>query len=138
MRTGVVDCAVYPIGFALTVSLQEVAPNASYLFPYVLHPLHIIVAKKSFDALSPDLQKVVMDAAQQVQKETIAGYLKGSYDKEAEAEYKSKGGKVLAPFPEADQVLFTKTAREVWEQTAKTVSKKAQENYQAVSKAIGG
>jgi TRAP-type C4-dicarboxylate transport system substrate-binding protein len=138
MRTGVVDCAVYPIGFALTVSLQEVAPNASYLFPYVLHPLHIIVAKKSFDALPADVQKVVMDAAQQVQKETIDSYLKGAYDKEAEAEYKAKGGKVLPPFPEADQAVFTKTAREVWEATANSVGKKAQENYQAVSKAIGG
>ena len=138
MRTGVVDCAVYPVGFALTVSLQEVAPNASYLFPYVLHPLHIIVSKKSFDTLSPDLQKVLTDAAQQVQKDTINGYLKGAYDKEAEAEYKTKGGKVLSPFPEADQALFTKTAREVWEQTANTVGKKAQDNYQTVSKAIGG
>ena len=42
------------IGFATTVSLQEVAPNASYLFPYVLHPLHIIVPKKAYDALPSD------------------------------------------------------------------------------------
>jgi TRAP-type C4-dicarboxylate transport system substrate-binding protein len=138
MRQGVVDCAVYPIGFALTVSLQEVAPNASYLFPYVLHPLNIIVSKKSFDGLTPDLQKVLIDAAQQVQKDTIAGYLKGDYDKEAEAEFVTKGGKALPAFPDADQDAFTKAAREVWEKTANEIGKKAQDNRVTVLKAIGG
>lgn len=128
MRTGVVDCAVYPVGFATTISLQEVAPNASYLFPYVLHPLHIIVSKKSFEALSPDLQKVLVDAAQAVEKKTIEGYLGGGYDKEAAAELTAKGGKILAPFPEADQTAFTATAREVWEKSAAEISKKAQDN----------
>jgi TRAP-type transport system periplasmic protein len=138
MRTGVVDCAVYPIGFATTVSLQEVAPYASYLFPYVLHPLNIIVSKKALDALPGDVQKIVADAAQQVQKETIDSYLKGTYDKEALGEFTRKGGKLLEPFPDADQTLFTKTAREVWETTAKELGQKAIENRTAVLKAIGG
>jgi TRAP-type C4-dicarboxylate transport system substrate-binding protein len=138
MRTGVVDCAVYPIGFATTVSLQEVAPNASYLFPYVLHPLNIIVSKKAYDALPADVQKIVADAAQQVQKETIESYLKGNYDREALAEYTQKGGKLLDPFPEADQTAFTKTAREVWEATAKELGAKAVENRSAVLKGVGG
>ncbi|MBM3573335.1 MAG: C4-dicarboxylate ABC transporter substrate-binding protein [Alphaproteobacteria bacterium] len=138
MRTGVVDCAVYPVGFAMTISLQEVAPNASYLFPYVLHPLHIIVAKKTFDGLSADLQKVLMDAAAEVQKSTIDGYMKGAYDKQAEGELAQKGGKLLQPFPGADQDAFTKTAREVWETTAKEIGKKAIDNREAVLEAIGG
>jgi TRAP-type C4-dicarboxylate transport system substrate-binding protein len=137
MRTGVVDCAVYPIGFATTVSLQEVAPNASYLFPYVLHPLNIIVSKKAFDALPADVQKIVSDTAQQIQKETIDNYLKGTYDKEALGEFIEKGGKLLQPFPEADQALFTKTAREVWETTAKELGPKAVANRTAVLQAIG-
>jgi TRAP-type transport system periplasmic protein len=138
MRTGVVDCAVYPIGFATTVSLQEVAPNASYLFPYVLHPLNIIVSKKAFDALPSDVQKIVADAAVEVQKATIDSYLKGTYDREALAEFTQKGGKLLQPFPDADQTSFTSTAREVWDTTAKELGPKALENRTAVLKGIGG
>jgi TRAP-type C4-dicarboxylate transport system substrate-binding protein len=137
MKTGVVDCAVYPIGFATTVSLQEVAPNASYLFPYVLHPLNLIVSKKSFDALPADVQKIVTDAAQQVQKQTIDSYLKGTYDRQAFEEFSQKGGRLLQAFPDADQALFTKTAREVWETTAKEIGPKAIENRTAVAKALG-
>jgi TRAP-type transport system periplasmic protein len=137
MQTGVVDCAVYPIGFATTISLQEVAPNASYLFPYVLHPLNIIASKKAFDALPADVQKIVGDSAQQVQKETIDKYLKGAYDKEAAVDFTKKGGKPIQPFSNTDQETFTKAAREVWDTTAKELGKKAEENRTVVLKALG-
>ena len=137
MKTGVVDCAVYPIGFANTISLQEVAPNASYLFPYVLHPLNLIVAKKAFDALPADVQKIVVDAAQEVEKKTVANYVNGDFDKVAHAEFAQKGGKLLAPFSAADQAAFQKAARAIWETEAKEIGKKAQENREAVLKAIG-
>jgi TRAP-type C4-dicarboxylate transport system substrate-binding protein len=137
MRTGVVDCAVYPIGFATTISLQEVAPNASYLFPYVLHPLNLIVARKSFDALPADVQKIVADAAQQVQKATIENYVKGNYDRQAFGEFTQKGGKQIEAFPAADQDTFTKTAREVWETTAKELGAKAIESRTSLLKALG-
>lgn len=136
MKTGVVDCAVYPIGFANTISLQEVAPYAAYLFPYVLHPLNLIVSKKSFEALPPDVQKIVQDAAQQVQRETVASYVKGDFDKIATAEFLQKGGKLLAPFSAADQAAFQKAARDVWEREAKAIGPKAQENREAVLKAM--
>lgn len=136
MKTGVVDCAVYPIGFANTISLQEVAPNAAYLFPYVLHPLNLIVSKKAFDALPADVQKIVEEAAQQVQKATIAAYLKGDFDKAATAEFQKKGGKLLEPFPAADQLRFQTVARDVWEREAKAIGAKAQEHREAVLKAL--
>lgn len=136
MKTGVVDCAVYPIGFANTISLQEVAPNAAYLFPYVLHPLNLIVSKKAFDALPPDVQKIVQDAAREVEKQTVAAYVSGEFDKVANAEFAKKGGKLLAPFPAADQAAFQKAARDIWEKEAKVIGAKAQENREAVLKAI--
>jgi TRAP-type C4-dicarboxylate transport system substrate-binding protein len=137
MSRGVVDCAVYGTGLAGTISLQEVAPYASYLFPYVLHPLHIIVSKKSFDSLPADVQQVMMDAAKAVEKKTFDGYVKGDFDKQAAAELSQKGLKLLPPFPEADQELFTKTAREVWETTAAAIGKKAQDNHQMLLSAFG-
>lgn len=138
MQTGVVDCAVYPLGFANTISLQEVAPNAAYLFPYVLHPLNLIVSKTAFDSLPGDVQKIVQDAAQEVEKLTVAAYVKGDYDKVATPEFLQKGGKLLAPFPAADQAAFQKAARDIWDREAKAIGKKAQENHEAVLKAIGG
>lgn len=137
MKTGVVDCAVYPIGFANTISLQEVAPYAAYLFPYVLHPLNLIVSKKAFDTLPPEVQKIVQDAAQEVQKLTVAAYVNGEFDKVATAEFLKKDGKLLAPFSAADQAAFQKAARDIWEREAKEIGKKAQENREAVLKGIG-
>ena len=137
MQTGVVDCAVYPIGFANTISLQEVAPNAAYLFPYVLHPLNLIVSKKAFDSLPGDVQKIVQDAAQQVEKETVDAYVKGDYEKTAIPQFQQKGGKLLAPFSAADQAAFQKAARDIWDREAKAIGAKAQENHEAVLKAIG-
>ena len=137
MKTGVIDCAVYPIGFANTISLQEVAPHASYLFPYVLHPLNLIVSKKAFDALPADVQKIVVDAAQEIEKRTVANYVNGDFDKVANAEFTQKGGKLLAPFSAADQAAFQKAARIVWEKEVKEIGKKAQENREAVLKAMG-
>jgi TRAP-type C4-dicarboxylate transport system substrate-binding protein len=137
MKTGVIDCAVYPIGFANTISLQEVAPYASYLFPYVLHPLNLIVSKKAYDALPADVQKIVQDAASEVQKKTIDSYVKGEFDKVATAEFTQKGGKLLPPFSAADQAAFQKAARETWEKSANEIGKKAQANRELVLKAIG-
>jgi len=137
MRTGVIDCSVYPIHFGLTVSLQEVAPNASYLFPYVLHPLNIIVSKKAYDALPPDVQKILQDAAAKIEKESFDAYLQGQVDKASEEEWKKKGGTVLAPFPEADQKRFADAAREVWNESSRQVGGKALENHERVIKALG-
>jgi len=137
MRTGVIDCAIYPIHFALTISLQEVAPNAAFLFPYVLHPLNIIVSKKAFDALPPDVQKIMEESATKVERESFAAYVKGTVDKESEVTWKEKGGKVLAPFSEADQKRFADTSVEVWEASTKQVGAKALANRDVVLKALG-
>ena len=114
MQTGVVDCAVYPIGLAITVSLQEVAPYASYLFPYVLHPLNILASQTAFDALSPDLQEIVVNTAAKVQEDSIASYLSGVNDEKALKVFEESGGELLEPFPEADQQAFAEAARATW------------------------
>src|SRR5690606_19841046 len=75
LRTGVVDCAVYPIHFSLTVSLQEAAPYASYLFPYVLHPLNIIASKDAYGKLPPEVQKILVDTAKEIQEASFQAYL---------------------------------------------------------------
>ncbi|WP_137387695.1 TRAP transporter substrate-binding protein DctP [Rhodoligotrophos defluvii] len=136
MQTGVVDCAVYPIGLAVTVSLQEVAPYASYLFPYVLHPLNLLAAQSSFDALSPDLQKVLEEEAKAAQEASFASYLSGENDEKALKIYQEGGGTLIEPFPEADQASFTKAARETWHDLSMSAGKTAQENYEVLRKVV--
>lgn len=136
MRTGVVDCAVYPIHFSLTISLQEAAPNASYLFPYVLHPLNILVSRAAFDALPSDVQKIVQDAASEVEAESLRAYLEGEVDKASEAEWTAKGGKILEAFPAADQKAFADAARSVWKASAEGIGGKALANYETVHQVI--
>lgn len=136
MQTGVVDCAVYSLGMAASLSLNEVAPYSSYLFPYVLHPLNIIVSRSAFESLSPETQEGMREAAAQVQEETFAVYLGGTNDAEAELDYAGKGGTMLEPFSEEDRAAFTQAAREVWEAAAESGSETAKANYAALSAAI--
>ncbi|MCF3933258.1 TRAP transporter substrate-binding protein DctP [Acuticoccus sp. M5D2P5] len=136
MQTGVVDCAVYPIGLAVTVSLQEVAPYASYLFPYVLHPLNILASKTAFDALPPETQEIVRDAAKKAEAESFEAYLSGVNDKKALEVFEADGGTLLDPFPEADQQAFVDAARETWKELADGGGEAAQANYETISNAI--
>ncbi|RKF12679.1 C4-dicarboxylate ABC transporter substrate-binding protein [Roseovarius spongiae] len=136
MQTGVVDCAVYPIGLAVTVSLQEVAPYASYLFPYVLHPLNLIVSQSAFDELSPEVQQVVMDTAAEVEEESFESYLSGVNDTKALEQFEKDGGTLLDPFPEEDRQAFVDAARETWKAISNENGEAAQANYETLSKAI--
>jgi len=136
MQTGVIDCAVYPIGLAVTVSLQEVAPYASYLFPYVLHPLNLIAAQSAFDALSPETQKIVMDTAAEVEAASFESYLSGENDTKALEVFAEDGGKLLEPFPEADRQAFAEAARGIWEEISNANGEAAQANYKTLSDAI--
>ena len=138
MKTGVVDCAVYTIGFANTISLHEVAPNSSYLFPYLVQPLGIVVSKKAFDALPPEVQKIMQEAADEVQKETVAAYLKGEYEKRITEKFVKGGGKVQKPFSAADQAAFQKAEHDSWVRGAKDLGNKPFINREIILKAIGG
>jgi TRAP-type transport system periplasmic protein len=136
MQTGVVDCSVYPIGLAITVSLQEVAPYASYLFPYVLHPLNLITSKSAFDGLSPDLQTLLQNAAKETEEASFNSYLGGQNDDKALEAFKAGKGKLLEPFSKADQQKFADAARETWREMSSAGGGKAQQNYETLSKII--
>jgi len=136
MQTGVVDCAVYPIGLAVTVSLQEVAPYASYLFPYVLHPLNLIASQSAFDELPEGAQQVVLEAAAEAEESSFASYLSGENDEKALAKFREDGGELLDPFPEEDREAFVAAARETWEGLVNAAGESAQKNYKTISEAV--
>src|SRR6056297_2151930 len=136
MQTGVVDCAVYPIGLAVTVSLQEVAPYASYLFPYVLHPLNLIASQSAFDDLPEDAQQAVLEAAAEAEESSFASYLSGENDEKALAKFREDGGELLDPFPEEDREAFVTAARKTWEELVTAAGESAQKNYKTISEAV--
>jgi TRAP-type C4-dicarboxylate transport system substrate-binding protein len=136
MQTGVIDCAVYPIGLAVSVSLQEVAPYASYLFPYVLHPLNLLASQEAFDALSPEVQEIVTKTAAEVEQESFASYLSGVNDEAALKVFREDGGQLLDPFPEEDQQAFVNAARETWQELSAAGGEAGQATYDTLSKAI--
>jgi len=136
MRTGVVDCAVYPMHFSLTVSLQEAAPYASYLFPYVFHPLHIIVSKNAYDQLPEHLQVILKDAAKEVEEESMEAYIKGEVDKESALEWEAEGGTVLDDFSVEEQEIFAQAAATVWDTLTDEVGGVARRNYENIQKAL--
>src|SRR3546814_8918525 len=98
------------------------------LFPYT-------TLFRSYEALPPDVQKIVQETANKIERESFAAYLQGEVDKASENEWKKKGGTVLAPFPETDQKHFAQAAREVWDASSRQVGAKAQENHDRVVKA---
>lgn len=136
LQQGVVDCAVYPAAIASTISLQEVAPYASYLFPYVLHPINIIVSESEWQTLSGEEQAVLQEAADNTTKDSFKAYLDGAGEIEAIAALKNSGVTILEPFSEADQETFRKTVSETWKRLAEEAGDEAASNYQKVNSAI--
>lgn len=136
MQTGVVDCAVYIGGVATTISLQEVAPYGSYLFPFAISPLTLIASKKAFSQLSPEIQKIVRDTADEIWKESLAAWIDGTAEKEGLKAFQDKGGKMLEPFSQKDQKAFTDAAREVWEELTKAGTPAAEANRRAILQAV--
>ncbi|MBX3596370.1 MAG: TRAP transporter substrate-binding protein DctP [Rhizobiaceae bacterium] len=134
LQTGVVDCTIYPVGLAPTLSLQEVAPYASYIGPYMLQPITLIVSREAFNQLSEKTQKIVRDAAKQVEKESFDTFLSGKYDVEGQKVYEAGGGKVIDAFPDADRNAIVEAARAGWAERIKSASATAQQNYEAVNK----
>lgn len=137
MQTGVVDCAYYPLAYATTISLQEVAPYASYIGTNIPAPGNLIVSKKAWDALPADLQKAVQTAADRVEKETWEYLISGQYDKEGIDKYVKAGGRLLPPLSKADQDKIVETVHRVWKDVNAATGPVAVKNYERVKAALG-
>jgi len=136
LQTGVVDCAFYPLAYAADASLHEVAPYASYIGTDIPAPANILVSAKAWDRLPDDLKAIVRKEAEKTERKTWEYLEAGQYDKEGAAKYAAGGGKILAPFPQADQDRFVQACLAVWEQVSKAGGAEAMENYQKVKAAL--
>ncbi|MDA4847858.1 TRAP transporter substrate-binding protein DctP [Hoeflea poritis] len=137
LSTGVVDCAVYPAQAAETISLQEVAPHASYLFPFVLHPLTIVVSESAYESLDDTQKSALQDAANEATERSFEAYVAARYDAPAIERLKENGLTVLPDFSAKDQAAFTEAALKVWRRKASDIGDQAVADVSAVTEALG-
>ncbi len=137
LKTGVVDCAVYPALYAHTVSLQEVAKYASYLYPMAAGPYTIGMAQSKWDGLSAAEQDALTKAADAAWERT------NEYSKDVEREMAARtklveqGLTYLDDFSEEDRTAFLDAVSQTWKQMTEEAGGKAPEYRERVLKALG-
>ncbi|MBY6068647.1 TRAP transporter substrate-binding protein DctP [Leisingera aquaemixtae] len=137
LKTGVVDCALYPALYAHTVSLQEVAKYASFLYPMASGPYVIGVAADRWAETGSDVKDAVAKAAEDLWNRT------NQYEDDFERELKAREDLVAAgvtwgeDFPQEDRELFVSSVTETWEMLAEEAGGNAPSYRERVLKAIG-
>ncbi len=137
LRTGVVDCAVYPALYAHTVSLQEVAKYASFLYPMAAGPYVLGVSSKKWDSLPAKHKAAITDAANKVWNRT--NEYSDDHERELAARKKlvSQGVTWLEDFPAADRKAFLDAVSVTWKELADEAGGAAPAYRQRVLKALG-
>ena len=103
MKTGVVDCALYPALYAHTVSLQEVAKHASFLYPMASGPYVLGVATDRWDATDESVKAAIGKAAEDLWNRT--NQYEDDFERELAAREKlvEQGVTWGEDFPQADR-----------------------------------
>lgn len=137
LKTGVVDCALYPALYAHTISLQEVTKHASFIYPMASAPYTLSVAKDKWAATDPEIKAVISDAAADLWDRT------NRYEKDLERELAAREklgemGLVWGnDFPEEDRTLFLEAVSETWAMLAEEAGGNAMDYRQRVLTALG-
>jgi TRAP-type C4-dicarboxylate transport system substrate-binding protein len=137
MKTGVVDCAVYPALYAHTVSLQEVAKYSAYLYPIAAGPYTLGMSSKKWKSLSEAEKGFLTKAADDVWKRT--NEYSSDYERELAARKKLAGQGVttLEDFSEADRKVFLDAVSVTWKEITEEAGGKAPEYRQRILDALG-
>lgn len=137
MKTGVVDCAVYPALYAHTVSLQEVTKYAAYLYPMASGPYILGMSQRKWQSLPEKHQQALLEAGDAIWERTNS--YEDDHNKELAARAKLQEGGVqwLDDFSEKDRQEFTAAITEVWGELAEEAGGKAPEYRERVLTALG-
>lgn len=137
LKTGVVDCALYPALYASTISLQEVTKYASFLYPMASAPYTLGVATDRWEATDPEIRAAIGEAADALWERT------NQYDSDLEQELAARAklaetGIVWGEdFPEADRALFMEAVSDTWQMLAEEAGGNAMDYRQRVLTALG-
>lgn len=137
LQTGVIDCTVYPVAIAKTISLQEVAKFASYFVPHSAMPIAIGVGNAKWASLDPAIRQVVMEEGQALWKKSLDDAVDPKIrGPEVQAVLSSSDIKLLPPFPDADRKEIVNAIRTAWAELAAKAGRRAPEWRERVLKAL--
>jgi len=137
LKTGVVDCALYPALYAHTISLQEVASHASYIYPMASGPYVIGVESERWEATDPEVREAITAAAADLWDRT--NQYDQDFEKElaAREELAAQGVTWGADFPEEDRAMFLEAVSGTWGMLAKEAGGNAPAYRERVLTALG-
>lgn len=137
MKTGVVDCAVYPALYAHTVNMHEVAKFGAFLYPMPSAPYALGIATNKWNALPEAQRKAITKAADDTWNRTNEYSADHQRELAAREELKKKGINWLGDFPESDRKLFLDAVSATWADLATDAGGKAPGYRDRVLKAMG-
>ncbi len=137
MKTGVVDCAVYPALYAHTVNMHEVAKYGAFLYPMPSGPYALGMATTKWNALPEAQRKAITKAADDTWNRSNEYSADHQKELAAREELKKKGLNWLGDFPEADRKQFLEAVSATWAELAKETGGKAPGYRDRVLKAMG-
>ena len=137
LKTGVVDCAVYPALYAHTVSLHEVTNSASYLYPIAGLPYVLGASEKKWEKLPESYKNAVKSAAEELFQRSTDYTDDEANEIEARRKLESQGVDWLVDFSASDQRAFLDAAAETWKEAANDAGGDALNNRARILKAIG-
>lgn len=137
MKTGVVDCAVYPVLYAHTVSLQEVAKYSSYLYPIAAGPYTLGMSTDKWKSLSEEEKQFLTKAAEDVWTRT--NEYSSDYERElaAREKFAAQGVTILDDFSEEDRKIFLDAVSVTWKEITDEAGGRAPEYRQRILDALG-
>ncbi|WP_282610190.1 TRAP transporter substrate-binding protein DctP [Pelagibius sp. Alg239-R121] len=137
MKTGVVDCALYPALYAHTVSLQEVSKFASFLYPMASGPYVIGVSTDRWEKTDDTVKAAISDAADDLWERT--NQYEADYQRELEARDKlgEQGIAWGEDFSDEDREAFVSSVTETWKMLAEEAGGNAPAYRERVLKALG-
>ena len=137
LQTGVVDCAVYPALFAHTISLQEVAKYASYLYPIASVPYVLGADQEAWDGLSDAERQAVTAAGESVWARTNEYSKAEENEQAARITLGEQGVEFLEPFSDEDRSAFLDAASATWKEMADEAGGNAPEYRQRILDILG-
>ena len=137
LKTGVVDCAVYPALYAHTVSLHEVTNSASYLYPIAGLPYVLGVSEKKWNKLPESYKNAVNSAAEELFARSTDYSDDAANEMKARRKLENQGVDWLIDFSPSDQRAFLDAAAETWKEAANEAGGEAPNNRSRILRAIG-
>lgn len=137
MKTGVVDCAVYPALYAHTVNMHEVAKYGAFLYPMPSAPYGLGMATSKWTALPQAQRAAITKAADDTWNRTNEYSADHQRELAAREELKKKGLTWLGDFPDADRKQFLDAMSATWADLSAEAGGKAPAYRERVLKSMG-